>query len=167
MSCSGRPTANAAASPLNSVFDGRDEGVTGMRRRGSVRLLASLTLSCGLACTMPPGGGVSGTVADASGKALPGVELTLTTTPRILGIPVPFANPERVPVRTDGLGHFRVLWSHGDRHEGPLLEMRVHGYASVAEQLPLGTAECRIVLATTGATAERSIANCRQVRQPG
>ncbi len=150
---------------LSPVFDGRDGGVTGMRARWTrQRLMATLVVSWSLACTMPPGGGVSGTVVDASGKPMAGVELTLTWTPRIFGIPVPFADPARVPTTTNDVGYFRVVWPHGDRHEGPLLEIGIRGYAPVAERVPIGTAECGVVLVAAGATDKRSKANCRQVR---
>jgi hypothetical protein len=92
-----------------------------------------------LACTMPPAGGVSGTVAEASGKPLAGVEVTLTYTPRMLGVAVPFAEHTRIPTATDESGYFRVLWPHGDRYEGPLLELNVAGYAPVAERRSVST----------------------------
>jgi hypothetical protein len=139
--------------------------MTGIRRCPKTWFLIPVALSCEAACTMPPSGGVSGTVVDTSGKPMAGLELTLTSTPRVLGLTVPFADPARVPITTDEVGHFGVLWSHGDRHEGPLLEVSLQGYSPVAERLPLGTVECRIVLVAAGATEARSKASCRLVRR--
>jgi hypothetical protein len=129
-------------------------------RYGQAWLVFPLALSCETACSMPPPGGVSGTVTDTSGKPIPGAELTLTSTPRVFGIAVPFAEPMRVPTTTDERGHFRVYWSHGDRDEGPLLEVTVQGYVPVAQRLPLGSVECSIVLATAGSQRDHSKATC-------
>jgi hypothetical protein len=128
--------------------------------------MIAVALSCETVCTMPPGGGVSGTVVDKSGKPMAGVELIVTSSPRILGIAVPFADPARVPTATDEVGHFGVLWSHGDRHEGPLLEVSLQGYAPVAERLPFGMVECSIVLAAAGSTEAKSRATCRLQHRP-
>jgi len=136
-----------------------------MRRHGRACLIIQLALSCGLACTMPPGGGVSGTVTDSSGQPIAGAELTLTSTPRVFGLVIPFAEPARVTTTTDEVGRFGVFWSHGDRVEGPLLNVSHQGYAAVAERLPLGMVECSVVLVKVGSPA-RSTASCRAVQQP-
>ena len=131
-------------------------------------LIILLALSCDLGCTMPPAGGVSGTVTDTSGKPIIGAEIILTSSARVFvfGIPLPFGKPMRVPTTTDDFGHFGVFWSHGDRDEGPLLELSVQGYAPVAERLPLGRVECRVVLAIARPRDSRSRATCRAAGRP-
>jgi hypothetical protein len=91
-----------------------------MRHLGLIILLA---LPIHLGCGVAPGGGVSGTLTDSSGKPIAGAELTLASSARlfVFGIPMPFTEPIRVPTTTDAFGRFGVFWSHGDRDEGPCL----------------------------------------------
>ena len=141
----------------------RRTGEGGMQRSTKACPIILLALSCGFACRMPPADGVSGTVTDVLGKPITGAELTLTSNAHVFvfGIPLPFGKPMRVPTTTDALGHFGVFWSHGGGDEGPLLELSVQGYAPVAERLPLGRVECRVVLTTANSTDTRSKATCR------
>jgi hypothetical protein len=117
-------------------------------------------LGCSVACSMPPGGGVSGTVRDPSGKPIPAVELRLTSEARILGVAVPFAEPARMVTITNEAGHFGVLWSHGEREGGPLLEASASGYVPASERLRVGYLESEILLVPVATPGSSSRVKC-------
>jgi hypothetical protein len=114
-----------------------------------------------VACSLPPGGGVSGTVRGSTGEAVPDAKVTLTSEPRILGIRVPFVEPAGVVLSSDDTGHFGVIWPHGDTGEGPLLEVSAPGYLPAAQRLGVGYVECDVVLAPVGMQDEVSRVECR------
>ena len=98
----------------------------------------ALALLPQLACSASPGGGVSGTVRDGSGRPIAGAEVTLTTETRIFGVRVSFAAPLVMDTTTNDDGTFAVTWMHGDPDEGPALRVQKAGYAPAAERLGLG-----------------------------
>jgi hypothetical protein len=151
-----------AAYPRCSADSGGGDG-TDRVRVGALLVVASI-LAAG--CRMPPGGGVSGTVLEPSGKPMEAAEVILSDEPEILGVVVPFEKPVRLVTKTDDTGHFRFFWSHGNRKRGPLLEVRAPGYASVSTQLGLGYPKCevRLVPTITGGTSET---RCSVTRSAG
>jgi hypothetical protein len=118
-------------------------------------------------CRMPPGGGVSGIVLAPSGRPMEGADVVLTDQPEILGVAVPFEKPIRLVSKTDETGHFRFFWSHGNRGNGPLLEVRAAGHASASARLGLGYLQCEARLVPTtsaGATSEMRCSVARDAK---
>ena len=131
-----------------------------------MRVVLAFAVGYSVACAMPPGGSVSGTVRDGSGKPMPGVEVRISAAARLRGWVLPFAEPDRFVTATDELGHFGVRWSHGDAKEGPLLEVIAVGYAPAVASLGLGVLECDVQLVAVTATGSHSQARCRLEGRP-
>jgi hypothetical protein len=129
-------------------------------------IVFALALGCSVACSVSPGGGVSGTVHDPSGKPIPGVEIRLGSPSRFMGWDLPFAQPDYIVTTTDELGHFGVVWTHGDPKDGPLLEVAPAGYGPAVASLAPGTLSCDIELVPIGAAGSRSQARCRVEHGP-
>ena len=134
--------------------------MNGISRHTRLLRLAPISVVAA-ACTMPPGGGVSGVVLRTSGEPLPNVTVTLTSESRILGMTIPFAEPARVVTSTDDNGHFGVVWSHGEADQGPLLEVSAPGYSPASERLGVGYLECEVLLVPVATRGHGSEANCR------
>jgi len=131
-----------------------------------VRIVLALALGYPVACSVSPGGGVSGTVHDPSGKPIAGVEIRLSSPSRFIGWELPFAEPAYIVTTTDELGHFGVVWTHGDPKEGPLLEVAPKGYGPAVASLGLGTLSCDVELVPIAATGSRSQVQCRVEHGP-
>jgi hypothetical protein len=130
------------------------------RQRASLSLVTAL--SAAIACSMPGGGGVSGNVRDESGRPILRAQVKVLSSATILGVPIPFADPEVFTTTTDEEGRFGVNWSHGS--EGHL-EASDPGRLMAQVPLESGYSTCTFVLVPAGKGSRgASSGHCRSGR---